>query len=444
MSGVIPKLGRRTALLAPLALAGCDTIEGWFSPRKVPLPGKREAVAAPRRGFNPDDGAPKVTLPPDVRDMAWPQAGGGPTHLLGNLSANETMKQAWSADLGEPGGYRRKILAQPVVADGVVFAMDSAATVSAYNLATGARLWKTATIGDDVESTNVGGGLCWDKGTLYAVNGMSELLAFDPAKGGIKWRHGIDVPARSAPTVAEGRIYLNTIDSKLLALSAEDGHTLWSYQATPTSTTILGDPAPAFAQGIVVAGFPSGEIAALRAETGAIIWTDGLGIPGGRSTLADFLAIRGDPVISNGQVFVTGLGGLTIAADLLTGRRVWERRVACSNTLWLAGNWLFMISTDQDAGAINVDEARVAWVSSLPRWANPDKKKDTIIWYGPVLAGNRLIVVGTNNEARWLDPMTGDTVNTVTLSDAPAPFPPIVVDGTMLVVTEDGKLTAYR
>jgi outer membrane protein assembly factor BamB len=273
---------------------------------------------------------------------------------------------------------------------------------------------------------------------------MAELIAFDPAKGGIKWRQSIAVPARSTPTVAEGRIYLNTIDDKLKALSADDGHELWSYQATPTATTILGDPAPAYAQGIVVAGFGSGEIAALRAETGALIWTDGLGIPGGRSTLADFLSIRGDPVISNGQVFVTGLGGLTIAADLLTGRRVWERRVASSNTLWVAGNWLFMISTDQDAGAINVDEARVAWVSSLPRWVNPDKKKETIIWYGPVLAGNRLIVLGSNSEARWLNPMTGETVSTATLSDAPAPFPPIVVDGTMLVVTEDGKLTAWR
>jgi outer membrane protein assembly factor BamB len=290
----------------------------------------------------------------------------------------------------------------------------------------------------------VGGGLCWDSGTLYAVNGLSELLALDPVKGGIKWRHGLDVPARSAPTLAEGRIFLTTIDSKLLALSPDDGHLLWSYQSTATPTTVLGAPAPAYAQGIVVAGFSSGEIAALRGETGAIIWTDGLGISEGRSTLVDFLAIRGEPVINNGQVFVTGLGGLTIAADLLTGRRVWERRAASSNTPWIAGSWLFMISTDQEVGALNIDDARIAWVASLPRWADPDKKKDVITWYGPVLAGERLIVLGSNSEARWLNPLTGETVTTQPLSEAPAPFPPVVVDGTMLVVTDDGKLTAWR
>ncbi len=317
-------------------------------------------------------------MPPAVRDVAWPQAGGNPTHLMGNLSVGDTLSQAWTADIGEGGGYRRKILARPVVADKVVYAMDSDAKISAFALNTGARLWRAPTVGDDVDSTNVGGGLGWDSGTLFAVNGISELLALDPAKGTVRWRHNLDVPARSAPTIAEGRIFVTTIDGKLLALSPDDGHLLWSYQATPTATTILGGPAPAYAQGIVVAGFGSGELTAFRADSGTVIWTDGLGLSQGRTALADFLAIRGEPVISNGQVFATGLGGITIASDILTGRRVWERRVASANTPWLAGSWMFVISTDQEAGAINADDSRISWVVPLPRWENPEKKKNVI------------------------------------------------------------------
>jgi outer membrane protein assembly factor BamB len=437
-------LSRRTALLAPLALAGCDTIDSWFATKKDPLPGKREPLGALRRGFNPDETAPKVALPPPVRDMAWPQAAGDPTHLMGHLSANETLKQAWTADLGEGGGYRRQILAQPVVADGVVFTMDSNSVVTAFNLSTGAKLWRTPTVNEDLDSSNVGGGLCWDSGTLYAVNGMAELLALDAGKGTVRWRHSIDVPARSSPTVAGGRIFLTTINSKLLALSADDGHLLWSYQATQTATTVLGCPAPAFAQGIVVAGFSSGELAAVRAESGNVIWTDGLGLAEGRSGIVDFLAIRGEPVIDNNLVFATGLGGLTVAADVLTGRRAWERRVASENTPYIAGDWMFLISTDQEIGAINIGDSRIAWVASLPKWENPDKKKEPITWFGPVLAGNRLIVLGTNKQALALDPATGATVTTLDLSDVPAPLTPVVVDGTMLTVTNDGKLTAWR
>jgi outer membrane protein assembly factor BamB len=442
MSGT--KLTRRTALLAPLALAGCDTIEGWFATKKDPLPGKRERLDAARRGFNADPTAPGVTLPPAVSDNAWPQAGGNPTHLMGHLNFGNAVKQAWSADIGEGGGYRRKILAQPVVVDGVVYTMDSDAVITAFNLNAGTKLWRTQTVNEDLDSSNVGGGLCWEGGTLFAVNGVSEVLALDPAKGAIRWRHDLDVPARSAPTVAEGRIFLTTIDSKVVALSRDDGHQLWAYQATQVATSILGSPAPAYAQGIVVAGFGSGEIAAVRAESGAIIWTDGLGIVEGKASLVDFLAIRGEPVIYNGQVYVTGLGGLTIAADLLTGRRVWERRAASGNTPYIAGDWMYMITTDQEIGAVNVNDARISWVADLPRWVNPEKKKDTITWYGPVLAGGRLIVLGTSNLMLSLNPMNGETLGSQDLSDSPAPFSPVIVDGTMLVVTDDGKLTAWR
>jgi outer membrane protein assembly factor BamB len=270
------------------------------------------------------------------------------------------------------------------------------------------------------------------------------LLALDAAKGAVRWRHSIDVPARSAPTVAEGRIFLITMNSKLLALSADDGHLLWSYQATETTTTLLGSPAPAYAQGIVLAGFASGELAAVRADSGNVIWTDGLGLALGQAGIVEFLAIRGEPVISNNQVFATGLGGVTIASDMLTGRRVWERRVASENTPCVAGEWMFLISTDQEIGAINTNDARISWVASLPRWENPDKKKDPITWFGPVLAGNRLLVVGTNQQALALDPLTGATVTTMNLSDVAAPLTPVVVDGTLLTVTNDARLTAWR
>ena len=443
-SGRSRPLSRRAVLLTPLALAGCETIEGWFTTKKTPLPGTREPLATPRLGFAPDTSAPVVALPPAARDPAWPQAGGNPTHLMGHLAAGASLTPAWHADLGEGGGYRRKILAQPVAANGTVFAMDSNAVITAHDLNGGARLWRTKTVDEDLDSTNVGGGLCWSNGTLYAVNGLSELLALDPAKGAVKWRHGIDVPARSAPTVADGRIFLTTIDSKLLALSADDGHQLWTYQATQSPTTVLGTAAPAVAQGFVIAGFGSGEIAALRVESGTAIWTDGLGVAQGPSTLVEFLAIRGDPVISNGQVFVTGMGGLTIAADLLTGRRVWERRVAGANTPWIAGDWLFMVSRNQEIGAIAINEARVSWVADLPRWVDPEKKKDVITWFGPVLAGGRLIVLGSNKQMMSVNPVNGQTISSQELSDTPSPFPPIVVDGTVLVVTEDGRLTAWR
>ena len=90
-------------------------------------------------------------------------------------------------------------MAQPVVLSGTVFTMDSDAEVSAFALADGKRLWRVDTKPEDNDdSTNVGGGLGADGTTLYAVNGLSQLLALDLASGKVKWRQDLGVPGRSA------------------------------------------------------------------------------------------------------------------------------------------------------------------------------------------------------------------------------------------------------
>ena len=44
---------------------------------------------------------------------------------------------------------------------------------------------------------------------------------------------------------------------------------------------------------------------------------------GGRVTATDLSSIRGAPVIDGGTVYAVGLGGLIVAIDLRSGRRVW-------------------------------------------------------------------------------------------------------------------------
>jgi outer membrane protein assembly factor BamB len=433
------------ALAAPLALGGCGLFNGsWFGTNKTPLPGRREPVAGSGRGLMVDLDAPKVVLPPPVRNAAWPQAGGNPAHVMGHLAANPSLAQAWDTGIGEGGGYRRKIMAQPVVANGLVFTMDSDAVVSAFSFAGGERVWRTDTKDKRTRSTNVGGGLAVAGGVLYAVNGVADLVALDAAKGTQKWRTKIGVPGRSAPTVVEGLLFLTTIEDKLLALAADDGRQIWTYQALSAAPSVLGRPAPAFANGLVVAGFSSGELACLRADSGNVVWTDNLGGATGGTSLADFSAIRGRPAISNGRVLVTGMGGLTLALDLPTGRRLWERQVGSEDSPWVAGDWMFLISMTEELAAIDTADGRVAWVSALPRWQNEKKQSNPISWWGPALLGDRLVVAGTDKNALSISPYTGDILGRQVLSAAAAPLEPVVAGGTLLVVSDDGRLLALR
>jgi len=439
-------LTRRASLLLPLALGGCSWISDLFEEEKTLTPGDRQAVLAPERSLAVDESmrGQIVTVPEVTRNASWPLPGGNPAHAMGHLWTGP-LKPAWSADIGAGGGYRRQLTAQPLVADGRVFTMDSDAVVSAFSVKDGSQIWQTETKQEDVESSNVGGGIAYDDGRLYAVTGRADVLALDPANGKILWRNTLGMPARSAPTVVSGLLFVGTIDDQLLAINLKDGSQAWSYQATSSPLAVLGQPAPAYSDGVLVAGFGSGDLAALRGVSGSPVWTDNLGSVRGGNMLSDFASISALPVIDGGTVYAVGLGGLLVAIDLRSGRRLWERGVSGAQAPWVAGDWLFLVSGDQRLAAMTKADGLVRWVTQLPRWRNEEKQKDPIFWSGPLLAGGKLILTSDADSGQLLAvaPENGKILSQSDLS-APASLPPIAAAGFVLVLTNDATLTAFR
>ncbi len=434
---------RRAALLLPLAAAGCSALDSVFSDTKDPVPGKREGIGEARRGLSVDASDTRaVTVPSPTELPEWPQAGGNATHVVGNVQVSG-LAPAWRASIGEGGGYRAKITAQPVIAAGRVFTMDSDALVSAFDLASGNRIWRTETRDDKDRSTNLGGGLAAVDGKVFATTGRADILALDAGTGVVSWRKSLGVPARSAPTVADGHLYVTTIDDKLLAFDAATGERLWAHQATASATTLLGAASPAVSEGLVVTGFGSGDLVTVRAESGALAWSDSLASARGRNSLVDLSAISGMPVVDRGRVYAIGVGGLLVSLDLRSGRRLWEREVGGSETPWLAGDWLFVQTIDQSLAAISRDDGRVRWITDLPRYDNPDKKRDPLFWVGPVLAGGRLVLVGSNGQALSVDPGDGHILGQQELK-GPAAVAPVAAAGALFIVTDDGTLQAFR
>jgi len=437
------RLSRRAALLLPLAATGCSLFDDWFGDKKTPLPGSRIGILAARRGLEIDNPAGRsIALPPPAAVPESPQAGGTPSHVVGHVAVRDTLAEAWRAGIGTGGGYRRKITAQPVVAGGSVFTMDSDGVVSAFDPKTGTQRWRSVTASTE-DSTNVGGGIAFDSFTLYASNGLGDVVALDSTTGKQRWKASLPTAARAAPTVADGRLYVPTLDDQVVALSAADGSKLWAYQAPAADTSVLGLPSPAFSDGLLVAGFGGGDIVCLRAASGAVSWTDSLASARGRTSLVDFSAIHGLPAIQEGRVYATGLGGLLVALDLRSGRRLWERDIGSDQTPWVAGDWLFVLTTDQVLVALNRQDGAIAWITQLPQWQDEAKQTDPIRWLGPTLAGDRLIVAGSTSEALAVSPYTGKILGHQPLSGA-ASVPPVAADGTVYVVTDDGNLLALR
>ena len=52
---------------------------------------------------------------------SWTQAGGQPSHVMQHLSLSDDPQRIWSANIGSGSGQLVRLLAPPVVGDGVVF-----------------------------------------------------------------------------------------------------------------------------------------------------------------------------------------------------------------------------------------------------------------------------------------------------------------------------------
>lgn len=434
----------RVALVLPLLLGGCSLWDDWFGTPKVPLPGTRIAILAPTTGLEiAKTGVPKITLPAPAVNAEWPQSGGVPSHSMEHPAAADGLNRVWGSGIGAGGGYRRKITAQPIIAGGRVFTMDSDAVVAAFDAGTGRQAWSLSTQESEDRSTNVGGGIASDGGVVYAATGRADLLALDAATGAVKWRVRLPAGARAAPTVAAGKLFIPLLDSQLVAYAAADGVKSWSYQASTVEPIVLGLPSPAFADGLLLAGFGSGDLVALNPLSGAVVWAESLAASRGRNSLADLSTIRGRMVIKAGRVYAVSLGQQLAALDLRSGRRLWEREVSSAETPWVAGDWLFIASLGGQIAAISLLDGQVAWVTQLDTFENMEKKKDPIRWLGPVLAGDRLVVAGTNGVAFALSPYTGQVLGREKLSGGAA-LAPVVAGGTVYIVTDDAALTAYR
>jgi outer membrane protein assembly factor BamB len=431
------RLSRRAALTLPLALAGCGFIGSDETP---PLPGVRINVMASSSALEVDPTLTEaVTIPPAVPGLEWPQQGGNAAHDPGISTLGGEFGQQWSADIGEGTAYRHRIPCPPIVAAGMVFSMSADGDVSAFDIRTGNMIWQASVRPRHSRSLNVGGGISHANGSLYAATGLGEIICFDAKTGAIRWRQPLGVPARSGPAIGAGGIFVSLIDSSVVGLDVNTGKTIWSHQATNPQTGVLGLPAPAVSGSIVIAGFGSGDLLALSAQTGEVLWSDNLGATG--TGLSQLSAIVGMPVIDQGRVFVGSLGGIVLSLDLPTGRRLWEKDFATDQTSWVAGDWVFQLSTDQQLAALSADSGQVKWVRQLPPFKNMKKLTKPIYWWGAILAGSSLVLVSDDKQLATVDPITGKITNMITLP-APAAAAPIAAEGHIFVTLASGDLLA--
>jgi len=440
----MPSLSRAVlaVVLLAVSLSGCD----WFDKKKTPLPGERIAVFADRGELQPDSdtASQQIMLPGPVVNESWPQSGGFADYAMQHLAVSDSPQVVWTADVGVGTSSSHILTTPPVVADGKVFAKDAESTVSAYKADTGERLWSVTLKPEKArDADEFGGGIAWYQGKLFVTTGFAVVFCLDPNDGHEIWHSSVSAPIRGAPLGFGDRVFVISIDNKLQALAAVDGADLWSYAGLSEVAGYVGGNSPAASGEYVVAPFTSGELVALRIDNGRTVWNESL--VGNRREIRAFgnLAdIRGRPVIDRGLVYAMGTAGSLTAIDLNSGSRRWDRNIGGNQTPWAAGSWVFVVTGSADVAALSRDNGKIKWVTPLTQYKD-EKHREPILWAGPVLASDRLLVGGTTGELLSISPYTGEVLGKLDLH-SPIRLGPVIANRTIYVLTESGQLIALR
>jgi outer membrane protein assembly factor BamB len=437
----------RAALCAvPILLAACSG-DSWFGgDDEPPLPGERVPVMLLERQLEPDPRLADVPvrLPPPQRNEAWPQNGGVPTHAMHHLAAGDHINLAWQAEIGRGSSDSAQMLARPVVADGRIYTMDAEATITAFDAQGGRQLWRLEPEDIDAEGGLLGGGLAYDGGWLFVSLSSGKVLALNAESGEEIWRQDLTLPLRAAPTVAGGKVLLVTADNQLYALDGQTGRPLWRHAGFVEGAGLLGGPSPAVDGGVVVVPYSSAEVFGLLLDNGRPLWSDTVQRPRRTEALAQITDIDALPVIDGERAYIASYGGQMAAIDLRQGFRAWDVDLASTETPWFAGDFIYVLTSRSEIVCLLAGNGRIRWVSPLPRLTDPDDPTSTpIIWTGPVLVGDRLLVAGSNQEALTVSPYNGEILGRIDLP-GPVSISPVVANGTIFLLTDNAQLLAYR
>ncbi|MFG6079220.1 PQQ-binding-like beta-propeller repeat protein [Paracoccus litorisediminis] len=432
------------ALTGIVALAACNKND-------QPLPGER---LDPRAVISPD-GVPvqgatgptttALSLPPVRGNADWPQRAGSASHASGNMAIGAGTNRVFATSIGAASDRRHRITADPIVAGGLVYTLDSQSTVTASSTG-GGRVWSASLRPSAETSDSVsGGGLAYEGGRVFATSGYGELVALDARTGGIAWRQRVDAPISGAPSVANGVVYVMGRNATGWAVRASDGKVLWRVFSNNGMAGVMGSAAPAVAGGTAVFPFSTGQIIGVDTTEGTQTWQANVaGSRLGRS-ITLFRDVTGDPVISGNTVYAGTSSGRVGAYDLETGATKWEAPEGASSPVLVAGNSVFLVNDQAQLLRLDAANGGRVWAQKLPYFTKQIVRKQDKVWnhYGPVLAGNRLYLAGSDGYLRVFDPASGALIGTAEIPGGAAAAP-AVAGQTLYVVTHDGQLIAYR
>jgi outer membrane protein assembly factor BamB len=314
-----------------------------------------------------------------------------------------TGKELWRDEYGAPytmnpaaRGHGPGPKSTPVAAGGRVFTFGISGILSAYDVASGKRLWQSPPPAAPPEfgtamSPIVDGALVI---AHLGANDKGALTAFDAATGKRRWQWTGDGPAYASPviaTIAGTRHLITQSENAVIGLDVATGSLLWrlpfktSYDQNSITPVVVKDM-------VVYSGLDNGT-AAVRIVRKGDSWS---AVPLWRND--DVSMYMSTPVMMGSALY--GLShrnrGQFFAVDVSTGRTLWTTagREGENASVVAAGDLLLLSTTNSE---LLVARANPAKFEELKRY----RLAESAVWAHPAVFGRTIVVKDVDKLICW-------------------------------------------
>lgn len=399
-----------------------------------------------QENLTPDPGlaAATIALPPATPSGDWTQSGMNSAKIPLHVEAGKELRQDWRSNVGEGSGELKRIVAAPVARDGRIYTIDANQKVSAFDTASGRRVWEhqLKAANPKWDEYTVGGGLAIAGDKLIVASGFAYVAALRLNDGSEVWKRRVESPLSSSPAIMGNRAFLTSTNNDFFAVDTDTGEVIWNDQALSETARVLSSPSPAVTPDILAVGYSSGELIAYLPANGRRLWSDTLTSTGRYTPLSAINDIAGKPSIQDGVVYAASHSGVLAAIDARSGARIWSKIFGSRQGPVIAGEYLYVVSTNSKVACFSKIDGKLAWTRDLPEFKD-NNTENRIVWTGPLIASGRLILVSSDGDVLALSPQNGDTVGEMRVGQS-IYIEPIAASGKIFVLTDQANLIAIR
>lgn len=282
------------------------------------------------------------------------EKGSEPAPLV-KFEAQAQFDKQWSAKVGKGIGERYLKLV-PVIDGQFIYAADAAGVVAAFDRETGKRQWRVHL------KEEISGGVGAGFGLLFVGTQSGHLQALSQTDGSPVWRVAVSSEILSAPKTNASNVVVQTLDEKIYAFDHASGEQRWQYESNAASLSLRGTSSPQLTSEMAIIGLGNGQIIALQADTGSLLWKQRATVPQGRSEFDRMTDVDGDLLLAGDTLYATSFQGFVVALNVSTGRPLWRRPLSSFHGPDEGQGNLYVSDTSDFVHALDQSNNEVLWV----------------------------------------------------------------------------------